>query len=198
MMRTRFEWTILLLLAALFGTVWIVMSRESLLQASGPITLTEAPIVGHPAPDFTLQTAVGQTVVLSEITNQAGSTGKPVVINFWASWCAPCRVEMPSLQQASITYNGRVAFIGINQGEDFSAITDFGSEYNVTYPLLNDPDNRVNRLYEVNSLPTTVFVDQNGIVREVVIGILSEAVLQDRVESMLADVSNHSPEISEK
>jgi peroxiredoxin len=105
---------------------------------------------------------------------------------------------MPSLQQASITYNGRVAFIGINQGEDFSAITDFGSEYNVTYPLLNDPDNRVNRLYEVNSLPTTVFVDQNGIVREVVIGILSEAVLQDRVESMLADVSNHSPEISEK
>jgi thiol-disulfide isomerase/thioredoxin len=198
MMRTRFEWTILLLLAALFGTVWIVMSRESLLQASGPITLTEAPIVGHPAPDFTLQTAVGQTVVLSEITNQVGSTGKPMVINFWASWCAPCRVEMPSLQQASITYNGRVAFIGINQGEDFSAITDFGSEYNVTYPLLNDPDNRVNRLYEVNSLPTTVFVDQNGIVREVVIGILSEAVLQDRVESMLADVSNHSPEISEK
>lgn len=174
------------------------MSRETLLQANGPITLTEAPIVGHPAPDFTLQTAVGQTVVLSEITNQSGSTGKPVVINFWASWCAPCRVEMPSLQQASVTYNGRVAFIGINQGEDFSTITDFGSEYNVTYPLLNDPDNTVNRLYEINSLPTTVFVDQNGIVREVVIGILSDAVLQDRVESMLAGISTQSSEISEK
>lgn len=198
MLKTRFEWTILLLLAALLGTAWIVVSREPALQASGPITLTEAPIVGHPAPDFTLQTAVGQTITLSEITNQAGSAGKPVVINFWASWCAPCRVEMPSLQQASVTYNGRAAFIGINQGEDFATITEFGNEYSVTYPLLMDPDNRVNRLYEVSSLPTTVFVDQNGIVREVVIGILSEAVLQDRVEGMLADVSSHSPEVSEK
>lgn len=190
MLKTRFEWSILLLLAALLGTAWIVVSREPVLQANGPITLTEAPIVGHPAPEFTLQTAVGQTITLSEMTKQAGSNGKPVVLNFWASWCAPCRVEMPSLQQASVTYNGRVAFIGINQGEDFSTITDFGSEYNVTYPLLIDPDNRVNRLYEVNSLPTTVFVDQNGVVREVVIGILSEAVLQDRVEGMLASVGN--------
>lgn len=198
MLKTRFEWTILLLLTALLGTAWIVVSREPVLQAGGPITLTEAPIVGHPAPDFTLQTAVGQTITLSEITNQAGNSGKPVVINFWASWCAPCRVEMPSLQQASVTYNGRAAFIGINQGEDFSTITEFGNEYSVTYPLLMDPDNRVNRLYDVSSLPTTVFVDQNGIVREVVIGILSEAVLQDRVEGMLADVSSYSPEVSEK
>ncbi len=189
MLRTRFEWTILLLLAALLGTAWIILSREPVLQASGPITLTEAPIVGHPAPDFALQTAVGQTVTLSEITNQSGGSGRPVVLNFWASWCAPCRVEMPSLQQASVIYNGRVAFIGINQGEDFATITDFGNEYRVTYPLLMDPDNQVNRLYEVNSLPTTVFIDQNGIVREVVIGILSEAVLQDRVESMLANAS---------
>jgi thiol-disulfide isomerase/thioredoxin len=190
MLKTRFEWTILLLLAALLGPAWIVVSREPVLQASGPITLTEAPIVGHPAPDFTLQTAVGQTITLSEITNQAGSSGKPVVLNFWASWCAPCRVEMPSLQQASVTYNGRVVFIGINQGEDFATITDFGNEYHVTYPLLMDPDNQVNRLYEVNSLPTTIFIDQSGIVQEVVIGILSEAVLQDRVESMLANVSS--------
>ena len=190
MLKTRFEWTLLLLLMALLGTAWIVLSREPVTQASDPITLSEAPIVDQLARNFTLQTAVGQTVTLSEITNQAGSSGKPVVLNFWASWCAPCRVEMPSLQQASVTYNGRVAFIGINQGEDFATITDFGNEYNVTYPLLMDPDNRVNRLYEVNSLPTTVFVDQNGIVREVVIGILSEAVLQDRVESMLAGVSS--------
>lgn len=190
MLKTRLEWTILTLLAALLGTAWIVVSREPVSQASGPITLTEAPIVGHLAPDFTLHTAVGQTVTLSEIVDEAGASGKPVVLNFWASWCGPCRVEMPNLQQASVTYNGRVAFIGINQGEDFSTITDFGNEYNVTYPLLMDPDNLVNRTYEVNSLPTTVFVDQNGIVREVVIGILSEAVLQSRIESMLGGVSS--------
>ena len=180
MLKTRFEWTVVLLLAALLGTAWIIVSKEPVTQASGPITLTEAPIVGFLAPDFSLQTAVGQTVTLSEIT------GQPVVLNFWASWCAPCRVEMPSLQQASRTYNGRAAFIGINQGENSTTITEFGNEYGVTYPLLVDQDNLVNRLYEVNSLPTTIFIDQNGVVREVIIGILSEAVLQSRLDDMLA------------
>ncbi|WP_420628580.1 TlpA family protein disulfide reductase [Candidatus Leptofilum sp.] len=187
MLKTRFEWTILLLLAAMLGISWIIVSREPVTTAGGPITLTEAPIVGHLAPDFSLETAVGQSVVLSEIVDQAGGVGQPVVLNFWASWCAPCRVEMPSLQQASVRYNGRAAFIGINQGEDWSTITEFGNEYNVSYPLLFDPDNRVSRLYEVNSLPTTVFIDQHGVVREVVIGILSEAVLQSRVEAMLSE-----------
>jgi thiol-disulfide isomerase/thioredoxin len=186
MLKTRFEWTILLLLAALLGTAWIVVSREPVAQASGPITLTEAPIVGYLAPDFTLQTAVGQTVTLSEIVDTATASGQPVVLNFWASWCAPCRVEMPSLQQASVTYNGRAAFIGINQGEDIPTITEFGNEYSVSYPLLVDPNSRISRLYQVNSLPTTIFIDQQGVVREVIIGILSEAVLQSRIEGMLA------------
>ena len=188
-MKTRFEWTVVLLLAALLGTSWILVSREPVTQASGPITLTEAPIVGHLAPDFTLQTAVGQTVTLSEIVDSSGAAGQPVVLNFWASWCAPCRVEMPNLQQASVTYNGRTTFIGINQGENVPTITEFGSEYGVTYPLLVDEDNRVNRLYEVTSLPTTIFIDKDGVVREVIIGILSEAVLQSRVESLLAEAS---------
>lgn len=197
MLKTRFEWTILLLLAAMLGVSWIIVSREPASAATGPITLTEAPVVGHLAPDFQLETAVGQTIVLSEIVDQAGGTGQPVVLNFWASWCAPCRVEMPSLQQASVTYNGRASFIGINQGEDWPTIIEFGTEYNVSYPLLRDPDNRVSRLYEVNSLPTTVFIDQNGVVREVVIGILSEAVLQSRVEAMLAEANDPLSVVSE-
>lgn len=177
----------MLLLVALLGTAWTVMSRDPMSQASGPITLDEAPIVGFLAPDFSLETAVGQTITLAELIDKNGSGGQPVILNFWASWCAPCRVEMPSLQEASVRYNGRVAFIGINQGEDWPTVVDFGSEYNVSYPLVTDPDNRVNRLYEVTSLPTTVIIDQNGVVREVIIGILSEAVLQSRVESLLAE-----------
>ena len=187
MIKTRFEWTVVLLLAALLGTAWTVVSREPVSQASGPITLDEAPIVGFLAPDFSLETAVGQTLTLSELIQTNGASGQPVVLNFWASWCGPCRVEMPSLQQASVKYNGRVAFVGVNQGEDWPTVLDFGSEYNVTYPLVVDPDNLVNRQYEVNSLPTTVIIDQNGVVREVIIGILSEAVLQSRVESLLAE-----------
>ena len=157
------------------------------MQDVGPITLTEAPIVGYLAPDFTLQTAVGQTITLSETTS--GAAGQPVVLNFWASWCPPCRVEMPTLQQTSVQYNGRIAFIGVNQGENGQTITEFGNEFGVTYPLLVDQDYRVNRLYQVNGLPTTIFIDRNGIVREVIIGVLSEAVLQSRVESLLAEGS---------
>ena len=105
---------------------------------------------------------------------------------------------MPNLQQASVRYNGRVAFVGINQGENISTITEFGNEYNVSYPLLHDPDNRVTRLYEVNSLPTTIFIDQNGVVREVIIGILSEAVLQRRIEAMLAEATHSLPVVTEQ
>jgi thiol-disulfide isomerase/thioredoxin len=190
MLKTRFEWTLMLMLAALLGTTWIVVSREPVTHASGPITLTEAPIVDHLAPDFTLQTAVGQTITLSEITNQTDNVGKPVVLNFWASWCAPCRVEMPSLQKANLTYNGRVAFIGINQGEDIATITDFGNEYKVSYPLLVDPGDKVSKLYQITGLPTTIFIGPDGVVRQVVIGILSEAVLQSNVENMLAEGGN--------
>ena len=189
MLKSRFEWTIVLLLAALLGSAWIVLSREPLAQASSPITLTEAPIVGHPAPDFMLQTAVGQTIALADYVAAAGGTGQPVVLNFWASWCGPCRVEMPNFQRANVQFNGRIAFLGINQGEDSQTVTDFGNEFSVTYPLLVDQDSEVNRLYEVRSLPTTLFIDHNGIVREVVIGILSEAVLQDRISSLLAEAS---------
>ncbi|MCP4417645.1 MAG: TlpA family protein disulfide reductase [Chloroflexi bacterium] len=189
MFKTRFEWVIILLLATLLGTAWIVVSREPVTQVSGPITLTEAPIVGHLAPDFVLQTAVGQTVTISEFVDATGATGQPVVLNFWASWCAPCRVEMPNFQRASVQFNGRAAVIGINQGETSQTIADFGNEYGITYPLLLDQDSQINRLYQVTSLPTTLFIDQYGIVREVVIGILSEAVLQARIEDLLAEGS---------
>lgn len=185
MLKTRFEWMILMVLATLLGTAWIVVSKEPVTPDSGPITLTEAPIVGYRAPDFTLSTPLGQTVTLSEIVNEA--QGQPVVLNFWASWCAPCRVEMPHFQNASRNYNGRIAFIGVNQGENAQTVTEFGNEFGITYPLLVDEENEVSRAYSVNSLPTTVFIGPDGVVREVVIGILSQAVLEDRAQTLLAE-----------
>ena len=175
------------MMTAMLGTAWIFVSRTPPQPSSGPITLTEAPIVGHLAPDFTLQTPVGETITLSEVIDRNGTAGQPVVLNFWASWCGPCRVEMPDLQRTSMKYNGRSAIIGINQGESAATITEFGNEFNITYPLLVDQDNRINRLYAINSLPTTVFIDASGVVREVQIGILTQAVLEDRIEQLLAD-----------
>jgi thiol-disulfide isomerase/thioredoxin len=186
MVRTRFEWTIWMVIVTLLGGAWIFISREPVTQSQG-ITLTEAPIVGHLAPDFTLTNPIGQSYTLTDYVDRSGPQGQPVVLNFWASWCGPCRIEMPHFQESSLKYNGRVAIIGVNQGESARTVTDFRTSLDIDYPLLVDDDNRVNQLYNVTSLPTTVFVDKDGVVREVVIGTISQAVLEDRIERLLQE-----------
>lgn len=188
MLRTRFEWTILLIIVALLGSAWIMISKEPEKTVSTQ-TLTEAPVVGHAAPDFILQTAVGEKVDLEDIIHPAHVEGQPVVLNFWASWCAPCRVEMPHLQNASLKYNGRAAIIGVNQGETAKTVADFAAEQGITYPLLIDQNQEVNYLYDVRGLPTTIFIGADGVVREVVIGTVTQAVLEDRVEKLLAEAA---------
>ncbi len=178
MLRSRFEWIIWIVVAAVLGGAWIFVSKEEVKESS-TLTLTEAPIVGHLAPDFTLETAVGESVTLSEFR------GQPVVLNFWASWCGPCRVEMPFFEHAQKKYNGQAAVIGVNQGESADIVQDFGVRQNISYPLLVDDNNDVNLDYNVNSLPTTIFIDPDGVVQEVVVGIVNQAVLEDRIEEMM-------------
>ena len=178
MLKTRLEWTVLLLLAALLGGAWVVISRE---PPAGPdyVVLAEAPLVGHIAPDFMLATADNQSHSLSSYR------GQPVVLNFWATWCAPCRLEMPHLQAASEQFDGRVTFLGINDGELVSLVTEFASELELTYPLLLDNGRTVSTLFEIRSLPTTLFINSDGTVAEVIIGAVNQAVLEDRLEKLL-------------
>ena len=178
MLKTRFEWVVLWLLAALLGGAWIVISREPPSDVEY-VVLTEAPLVGHVAPDFSLTTTDSQSHTLSSYK------GQPVVLNFWATWCAPCRIEMPHLQEASEIYDGRVAFLGVNDGEAPSLITDFADELNLTYPLLLDNGRTISTLYGVRSLPTTLFIHGDGTVAEVIIGTINRAVLEDRIEKLL-------------
>jgi peroxiredoxin len=180
-MRERLEWIALITLVALLGVGWIYLSRETGATAGGPIPLTTAPHVGNLGPDFSLTTVSGETVTLSDFT--ASST--PVVLNFWATWCPPCRVEMPHFEEANYLYRGEVAILGINQAESAETIAAYARDHGLTYPLLVDGDMKVNNLYGVLNLPTTIFIDHNGIVREVLIGTISQAVLEDRIEALL-------------
>ncbi|MCB8987704.1 MAG: redoxin domain-containing protein [Ardenticatenaceae bacterium] len=180
MLRSRYEWAIWIVVAALLGGGWIFLSKEDV-RAPQTLSLTEAPIVGHLAPDFTLANTFGETYTLSEYR------GQPVVLNFWASWCGPCRVEMPFFERTQMKFNGRVAILGVNQGESVATIRDFGARQDIGYPLLVDEDNDINLRYTINSLPTTIFIDADGVVREVVVGVVTQAVLEDRLESMLAE-----------
>jgi peroxiredoxin len=92
---------------------------------------------------------------------------------------------MPHLQTASENFNGRVAFLGVNDAEGLSLVTDFAGELGLTYPLLLDDGRSVSLLYDIRSLPTTLFINRDGTVAEVIIGTINQAVLEDRIEKLL-------------
>lgn len=186
MPHTRFSWLIIFAAAALIGSGWIIFSRESA-PTERFTTVPEAPIVGHFAPDFTLTTPEGDAVSLTNAVDRSGAAGVPVVLNFWATWCGPCRIEMPNLQNASEKFADEVAFIGVNQAESAANIVEFRNEFSLTYPLLVDEDRTVNNLYGITSLPTTVFIDATGTVREVIIGTVSQGVLEDRIGKLMEE-----------
>jgi cytochrome c biogenesis protein CcmG, thiol:disulfide interchange protein DsbE len=185
MLNTRFEWAIVFLVVLLIGGAWIIDSRDEVSEPQN-FLLTEAPIVGHLAPDFTTQTTANESYSLSSYVDRDDlGTGQPVVLNFWASWCGPCRMEMPAFDNVSRKYAGRAAILGINQAESAETIERFGLSTGVSYPLLVDEDWTVNRQYGVTNLPTTIFVDGDGVIREVFVGTMNQAVLEDKLNGLL-------------
>lgn len=129
---------------------------------------------GTPAPPFILPSARGQPVDLNAFR------GRPVVLNFWATWCPPCRVEMPAFERFAREGSAAAPVIGIDVGEDAATVDDFLRRYGITYPIALDGDGQVTRAYGVNGLPTTVFVDAAGVVRDRVVGPLTYDGLAQR------------------
>lgn len=110
-----------------------------------------------PAPNFTLKNLKGETVKLSDYK------GKVVMINFWASWCPPCRQEMPLLEQMSKDLSAAgFILLGVNIDEELSDATDFLKTSPVTFPILLDPTAKVADLYKNEAMPSSYFVDRNG------------------------------------
>jgi thiol-disulfide isomerase/thioredoxin len=169
---------LLMLGALLLGSAWILYSREAP-DRSGITGLTEAPAAGYLAPDFTLDSLAGDDFTLSAVR------GQPVVLNFWATWCPPCRVEIPHFQEASTTYNGQVLIVGVDDGEPRETVVPFAQEMGITYPVPLDESSEVSRRYRVNSLPTTFFVDADGVIQHIQIGLVNEAMLQEQIERLI-------------
>ncbi|PKN81271.1 MAG: thiol:disulfide interchange protein [Chloroflexi bacterium HGW-Chloroflexi-9] len=118
--------------------------------------------IGQRAPDFSLVRAdTGETLSLSDLR------GKTVIVNFWATWCPPCRAEMPDLQGA---YDERLAagdlvILGVNEEEGAEQVQRFIAEFGLTFPVVLDKDAAVRRRYNVPGLPATFFIDRDGIIR---------------------------------
>lgn len=167
----------ILLFGGSFGEQGTTVSNEETL---GTIAEAEAaPIVGAPAPDFTLVDAVtGEQVQLSDLR------GKPVVVNFWATWCGPCRIEMPAIQQA-FDDNDDLVILAVNNQESAQEVVDFAQELGLTFNLLLDEDGSIQSTYRVRAYPSTYFVNRDGTVNAVQIGVMTEQQLAEQIAPIL-------------
>ena len=147
------------------------------------INLDGLPEVGDPAPDFELATLSGDTLRLSDYA------GRPVILNFWATWCAPCRLEMPELQRAQTEFdaieNGPIV-LAINQGDSAEQVSEFFDEVGLTLPAVLDTEIVVGKTYGAFFLPTTVIVGPDGNVAAVHRGMLSRKEL----DAYLAEIAS--------
>ncbi|MBU5636035.1 TlpA family protein disulfide reductase [Geomonas sp. Red69] len=146
----------------------------------------EAPAVeGNPAPDFTLKDLSGKPVQLSTLK------GKLVLVNFWATWCPPCREEIPSmvkLNQAMQGKNFQMLAVSIDEGGK-TAVEDFFKRGGVTLPALLDTDGQVARRYGTTGVPETFVVDPKGVIRKKVVGGLdwSHPEVMQALQQLMAD-----------
>lgn len=123
-------------------------------------SIASSGIEGQPAPDFALRSSSGANLRLSEYR------GDVVMINFWATWCGPCRQEMPLLDELYTRYQ-RVGFnlLGVNIDDDSGRAMDMAKELGVSFPVLFDAQKEVSKLYAVEAMPVTVLVDREGTIR---------------------------------
>ena len=160
---------------------WIWASAAPAAATTGG--LIPSPREGFLAPDFTLDLLDGGQVTLSDLR------GKGVVINLWASWCPPCRAEMPAIQRVYERSKGRgleVLAVNTTYQDSERAALDFIQELGLTFPVPLDRTGTVSRSYQLRALPSTFFVDREGIIRKVIFGgPMSEATLQTAVEQIL-------------
>ena len=174
----------LLMAAALAGTDQLNRLRTAAGSARETSSLPVAaagPLVGDPAPDFELvEAGTGNKLRLSDFR------GQPVLVNFWATWCAPCRTEMPALEKAATTYrNAGLQVLAVNFGESQPAVLAFAAELGLQLPLLLDSDGAVQATYRVPGYPSSYFIDRQGRVAAVHLGILTEDQLVARLATIL-------------
>ena len=163
-----------LIAASLFGFWWLGRSE------------TSAPVSGLPqgqvAPDFALNGLDGRTVRLSDLRGQV------VLVNLWATWCPPCRAEMPDLAAVYLAYKDQgFVILGVDDQERAQTVSDFVARSPVPYPILLDPDSRVSRAYGVSYLPASFLIDRRGVLRATLPGQSARVRLENAIQPLLAE-----------
>jgi peroxiredoxin len=145
-------------------------------EAEGVVT---APIVGSIAPNFQLHDIEDHQHELIDYR------GNIVLLNFWATWCAPCRLEMPLLEQHSRMLAGQgVVILAVNLRESLGSVGEFIEEMDLTMPVLLDSEGKVSELYRIIGYPSTIIIDASGRIKVIHIGIISEEQLDEYLEQV--------------
>jgi cytochrome c biogenesis protein CcmG, thiol:disulfide interchange protein DsbE len=172
------------ILLLLLGLGWIYLSRTSPRNASAQDL--PAAQKGFLAPDFELKTLDGQSIRLSDLR------GKGVILNLWASWCGPCKEEMPAIQKVYEAYQQKgLVVLAVNQTlmDDRQSVEMFSAQYRLTFPVLLDEDGKVGQAYHVQALPSSYFIGPDGIIQDAIVGgPIPEAVFQTQAEALLKGV----------
>lgn len=184
----RSQWNILLAGVLLFGSAFISATRlrpgGGSVVAAAPVSAatTPAPLAEHPAPDFRLLGLEGKPLVLSELKGQV------VLINVWATWCPPCRAEMPTIQASYERYRDQgFTVLAVNLQEDPRTVGTFMQQFGLTFPALLDLDGKVSNTYRAYALPSSFFVDRRGVIRAVYRGPMPRSVIAGTVEQLLRE-----------
>ncbi|MFC2043407.1 TlpA disulfide reductase family protein [Chloroflexota bacterium] len=174
-------WTLFSIALLAACAVWIWFSRVDPDQASA--TETSAPHKGFLAPDFSLSTYEGEIITLSDLR------GQPVLINLWTSWCPPCKAEMPALERVYQDFkDDGLEILAVNSTNQDNAADAIGfvQDLGLTFTVLFDNNGNVSKQYRLQALPTSIFINREGVIREIVIGgPMSEALLRTRIKTLI-------------
>jgi peroxiredoxin len=171
-------------IAALAGIAYVATlpaapSLSTPADSGGLAALEVAPRQGALAPDFSLFNLEGEQITLSELR------GHPVMINLWATWCAPCRIEMPHIQDRFERYAGEgFLVLAVDFDEPADIVADFRDELSLTFDVLLDPGAEVQELYRNRNYPSTFFVDENGVIQVQHIGLMTEDQLDENLAAI--------------
>ncbi len=169
---------------AIAAVVWFFDRPGAANSQSVTVTATamgSAPKVGKPAPDFELKQIDDTTVRLSDLK------GKPVWINFWASWCPPCRAENPDIEAVYNKHKAEgLVLVAPAIGEGADSVASYMERADLHYPVGADTTTQIAANYRVLGIPTHIFVDREGIIREIRVGAMSEKTMEKKLSEILA------------
>lgn len=134
---------------------------------------------GETAPDFELETIDGETVSLSDYR------GEKVIVNFWATWCPPCRAEMPDMQKFHEDYDAEILAVNLSSTEQSETqVRDFLDEYDVSFTVLSDANDHVSTLYNASALPTSYLINTKGEIHNIAVGALNYEMMVQAFDEM--------------